>query len=476
MGKGRNNGRHPQDDDRARNKRNGKDRYIDNHYIYEEEYDDPFLNDEEEYGYEYDEDGYPPPGRSNPPRRASRSRGRRDSHQDPSSAPISYPRSHYGYQGDADYRSPRRGSSRRGEGARRYPVAAAPKKRSFWSGFFVGCLVLLILIVIVVAALIILGFKTLQGGGPLTNLPGLVNNHTYKKTETQQVNLAQLQQLTICDTTGNTTVMVDPAATKTTVTAVKTVQSTSQSDANQQLQAMTVAVQPPATSSKPLSCTQTTSQGQSTQTTQSTPPATPGSTTPNSPSSFLSINVTFPQATNENVDLMVTLPPGAVQGSSPSLALDVESRQGNINLSGLSGVLNVHDVNGNVDITRAIIANGSQIETAQGNINFNGYLLLPVASNAGNTGGTSPNVRYILRNETGNINVTLPANTNLTLDANTNIGTIKSDFPTNIGNSGNGSGPVNVHTPLNPTAGSLPPATLVLDVSTGNVHILKANS
>ncbi|BCL82430.1 hypothetical protein ccbrp13_48950 [Ktedonobacteria bacterium brp13] len=473
MGKGRNNGRYPQDDDRARNKRNGNDRYIDNHYIYEEEYDDPFLNSEEEYEYEYDEDGYPPPGRSNPPRRASRSRGRPGSHQDPSSVPMSYPRSHYGYQGDADYRSPRRGSSRRGEVARRYPVASAPKKRSFWSGFFVGCLVLLILIVIVVAALIILGFNTLKSGGTLTNLPGLTNNHAYKKTETQQVNLAQLQQLTICDTTGNITVMVDPTATKTTVTAVKTVQSASQSDANQQLQAMTVAVQPPETINKPLSCTQSASQGQAT---QATPPATPGNTTPNSPSSFLTINVTFPHATNENVDLMVTLPPGAVQGSSPSLTLDVESRQGNINLSGLSGVLNVHDVNGNVAITHAIIANGSQIETEQGNINFNGYLLLPVASNAGNTGGTSPDVRYILRNETGDINVTLPANTNLTLDANTNIGTIKSDFHTNIGNSGNGSGPVNVHAPLNPTADSLPPATLVLDVSTGNVHILKANS
>lgn len=473
MGKGRNNGRHPQDDDRASNKRNGNDRYIDNHYIYEEEYDDPFLNSEEEYEYEYDEDGYPPTGRSNPPRRASRSRGRPGSHQDPSSVPISYPRSHYGYQGEADYRSSHR--SRHSKGVRRYPVAAAPKKRSFWSGFFVGCLVFLILIVIVVAALVILGFNTLKNGGALTNLPGLTNTHAYKKTEMQQVNLAQLQQLTICDNTGNITIMVDPTATKTTVTAVKTVQSASQSDANQQLQAMTVAVQPPATSSKPLSCTQPASQGQATQATQATPPTTPGNMTPNSPSAFLTINVTFPHATNENVDLMVALPPGAVQSSSPSLALDVESRQGNINLSGLSGVLNVHDVNGNVDITHAIIANGSQIETEQGNINFNGYLLLPVASSAGNTDGTPPDVRYILRNETGDINVTLPANTNLTLDANTNIGTIKSDFHTNIGTSGNGSGQVNVHAPLNPTAGSLPPATLVLDVSTGNVHILKAN-
>lgn len=462
MGKGRNNtpnGRHPHDDDYD-------NRYVNNHYIYDDEYDDAFFaNDETEID---DHDYY----QHGTPRRSSQLRS--------GPLPPAYPRSRYDRQGAASRptasQHSRHSRKRDWEQERGYRVVREPKRHSIWSGIFVGCLISLLLLAMVVAALLILGYNTLNGGGSLSHLPSLLNSHTYTKTETQQVNITQLQQLTICDATGNISVMVDPTATKTTVVAQKSVQSSSQSDANQQLQAMTVAIQPPTTITTPLTCKQVA--------TQATPASTPSSatqTTPtaisNNPTAALTINVTFPRQTNENVDLTVTLPPSAIQGSSPSLPVAVESRQGNITLNGLSGILRVHNVNGNVAISHAVLADGSQIDTGQGNITFSGYLLLPVAAATNDTGSTdTQQARYILRNEKGNINVTLPANTNLTLDANTNIGTITSAFKTAITSSGNGDGPVNVHAPLNPTAGNPPPATLVLDVSTGNVYIQKATS
>jgi hypothetical protein len=448
MGKGRknaHNGRHPQDDDH----------YTDYRYIYEDEYEDPLYDDEDTYGFDDDinrQDQYPGASRANPPRRASRS------------TPPVYPRSRYGYQDDNQY-------PRRNVPPRRTTPSEPPKRlrrvkqrrRSILPGLFLGCLLGVVLVVATLAALVYLGITSIQHGGTITGVPGIpgITTQTYTQDSTQQVSLTQLQQITICDKSGNVTVQVDPTATKATITAHKTVQARTQSDANQQLQATSVEIQPPATISKPLTCKQASSQTQTT--TTGTPTAT---TTPASTAAALIVNVTLAKPTGNSVDLTITLPPAALQSASPSLAVDVEAQQGNITLTGLSGIIQAHGVNGNVTISHAILASGSQIDTSQGNITFNGFLLLPTAD-------TQQDVHYMLRNEVGDINVTLPATTNLTLDANTNVGAIKSDFKINVNNNG---GPVNYHGPLNPEAGTPAAATLVLDVSTGSVHIMKASS
>jgi hypothetical protein len=450
MGKGRknaHNGRHPQDDDH----------YIDSRYIYDEEYEDPLYDDDDTYEFDDetshpDPDQYPGTSRANRPRRTSRS------------MPPVYPRSRYGYQDDDQY--PRRNvparRATRPEPARRLR-RVKQRRRSILPPLLLGCLLGVVLVVALLATLVFLGINSLQNGGSISGISGIpgITNRTYTQDLTQQVSLTQLQQIIVCDKSGNVTLLVDPNATKATITAHKTVQAATQSDANQQLQATSVEIQPPATISKALTCTQAPSQ---TQSNTATATGTPAST-----AVALIVNVTLAKPTNNSVNLTITLPPAALQNSSPSLAVDVEAQQGNITLTGLSGVLQVHGVNGNVTISHAILASGSQIETSQGNITFNGFLLLPTADTQQN----QQDVHYMLRNEVGDINMTLPATTNLTLDANTNVGAIKSDFKINVNNNG---GPVNYHGPLNPETGTPATATLVLDVSTGNVHIMKASS
>lgn len=444
MGKGRknsHNGRHSQDND---------DSYIDYRYINDDEYNDP--------RYEYFEGDFD----EQPPQRTSRQA------EDP--FPITYPRSRYHrqdlYEDEYDdYRqqpNPRRQSPAYPRKMRR---VKPQKRRGLLPTFLVGCLIGMLVIVGALAALVYLGITTVQNGGHITGIPG-ISTRAYLSTVTQRTTLPQLQTITVCNNYGNITMQVDPNATQATLVARKTVQASSQTDADQQLKATSVEMQPPGTINKPLTCTSAPAQT-SNNTTSST-----GTPTAVTTASSLVVNTTVPKPTSDSVDLTITLPPGAIQSTSPSLVLDVESQQGNINLTGLSGILQVHGVNGNVSISHAVLASGSKVETGQGNISFNGFLLLPTAATSDTTSTQQP-IRYLFQNEKGNIDVTLPANTNLTLDANTNVGAIKSDFKIPVNNNG---GPVNYHGPLNSSAGTPAAATLVLDVSTGDVHIMKVGS
>jgi hypothetical protein len=269
------------------------------------------------------------------------------------------------------------------------------------------------------------------------------------------VALTQLSNVLICDKIGNVTMKVDPNATKTTVTAVKTVQATNEAAGKSLLQKVSVEIQPPNTIAKPLSCT--------TPQTTATPTATNAQTaTENS----LIINVSLPQVTDNQVDLTITVPPIAIQSDQPSLALNIEAARGNIDVEGISGKLRLQGNTGNITVKKAVLINGSQLQTSSGDITFNGFLLVPTTTN------TQSDVSYMLSNETGNINVTLPANTNVMLDTYTNIGTINSEFPIKVINKG---GTISYDGPLNPAAGTASSATLILHLSSGDVHILKSN-
>lgn len=406
MGRGRNNhshnGWHPQDEDN----------FVENRYIYEDDYED----------YEDYEEPLPRPrrvpGRTYPD--APRSRPYRD-------APPSRPR-----------RQP----------PRRVRQITPVRKHRVWPSLLAGCIIGVLLVVGALALLVLLGINSLQNDGHLSGLPGLPTTKPFKQTITQDAGAGPFSSIQVCDKIGNVNLQVDPTATTTKVTALKTVQATDDTAATSLLKQVTVEVQPPTTISKALSCS----------TSQPTP------TTAGSTNNALLINVTLPKPADNQVDLTVTIPAAAIQTTDhPSLAVDIEATKGDVTVAGISGILKLHDVSGNINVTHAIIADGSQLETGQGNVNFDGFLFMPADAQA--------SARYMLRNESGTITATLPANTNVTLDANTNIGAIHSDFPIPVTNNG---GPVNYHGPLNPSAGSTPLATLVLDVSTGDVHIKKA--
>lgn len=427
MGSGKKNsqnGWHPQDEDH---------RFVENRYIYEDEYEDY----SEEAGYD---ERPAQPRRSRPaPRRATRSSSQ------PDGLPVERP-----------YRRPDPVRSQRPR-----QIQPVPKRR-VWPTLLIGCVLGVVLVVGVLALLVFLGINTVQNGGHLGGLPGLPQTKLYTKTEMQTVALSQLARIQICDTIGNVTLHVDPTATKATITALKTVKTTSEANAANLMQRITIAIQSPqATDCAQQAPTATPTIPMST----ATPTALPGASTPSTDTTHaLTVAVSLPQPLDNQVDLDIALPLTAIQSDHPSIALTIAAPTGNISVTGLSGTFNIHGGTGNIDVKQAILTDGSQLETSQGDIAFAGFLLLP--DNA------QTSARYLLRNETGTITVTLPESTHVTLDANTNIGTIKSDFPLALKNTGNG--PDNYHGPLNGDAGTTPLATLVLDVSTGNVHIQKA--
>ena len=174
----------------------------------------------------------------------------------------------------------------------------------------------------------------------------------------------------------------------------------------------------------------------------------------------------FLQNNGDSVDATITLPAAALPKNGPSMQLDVEAPVGKVIVDGLSGVLNIRGSTGDVTVHHAILADGSHIETGQGNVTFDGMLVVPPTSSTQNP------ARFVFQSEQGNIAVTLPPTTNVTLDANTNVGAINSEFDIKVQNS---SGSSNYHGPLDISA-QPSPATLVLDVSTGNINIHKAPS
>jgi hypothetical protein len=326
------------------------------------------------------------------------------------------------------------------------------RKRSFLPAFLAGCTTAIVCIVLAAAAFVFYTLHLMPGNTPI-HIPGLIGMHTYTQNNTQQVTLNTLSQLQVCDKIGNVSVTVDPQASQTTVTTKKIVQAASQNDANQDFKQIAIEVQPPATIQQPLTCARF---------------ATP--TASNQPQgTTLTVNTVIPNSsgissnTSDRVDITITLPPTVLPQTGPNQTITVESSVGNIAVNGLSGQFNIKGSTGDVTITNAYLMPGSDIETGQGNITLNGRLITPP------TPSNTQQSYFRLSSENGNINVTLPAATNVTLDTNTNSGTIKSDFTNQIQNNG---GAASYQGPLNASAGT-PTATLVIDVSLGNITLHK---
>lgn len=357
-------------------------------------------------------------------------------------------RTHYDDYDDYDYEPDY-------EEPRRRPLPARPRphrRRRTWPMLLTGCALGVLVTVVVAALVILLAIRNTQGDG-LSNIPIISTNSKFTKVEKQSLSLAgALTQVQVCDKFGNVSIKVDPDATKPTVTANKTVQAANQTAANQAFQGLAVQVAPPQNITTGMTCTQN----------SGTPAAQ------STPNSSLLVNVVFPgngglvRENTNSVDLTIVLPPKSVQTNGLILPqVDVEAPVGNITVDGLSGILNIRGGTGNVSVNNAAIADNSHIDTGQGNVTFNGFLILP---NSPNTAA-----HYFIRSEQGALDVTLPATTNATLDANTNVGAITCAFPVTVTPDDNGS--ASAHGPLTTSTPSTNSPTLVVDVSTGNINI-----
>ncbi len=346
-----------------------------------------------------------------------------------------------------------------------YPQTPSPRprlrrKRSVWPLLLTGCAIGVIFTVLTAAVVVIFTLRSLQAGNMPTSITRIVGGgmKTMTRSETVTVPLTTISQVQVCDSMGNVTMKVDPGVSQTTVTMLKTVHAASQAAANQEFQRIAAQVQPPTTLTTALTCARP--QSTAVAGTPTTATSTNMSAT-NNTDNALTVNVTFPNNANstDTVDITITLPPAAIQNNALLTPVDIEAPLGTVSISGVSGLL---DVNGglNVNIQNAALAAGSQLQTSQGKITFNGYLEAPTDA--------SQTAQYTLQGEYG-VDVTLPVNTNVTLDANTNQGT---GVVTNaFDSSGANKNQPSYYGPLNPAGETKPVAVLVLDVGTGNVNI-----
>lgn len=327
-------------------------------------------------------------------------------------------------------------------------------KRSFLSTIFTGCAVAIFLIVLGTAAFVYVTWRNSQTGGLKGFVP--LGTQSYVQTSTQQVQISSLSQLLVCDHIGNITITVDPQANQATIVTKKNVQAGSQNEANQTFKQLNVEIQPPSTIQQPLNCARF-----------SPPAATPttGSTSQGNAASSLIVNVTIPNSsgllptTTNSVDVNITLPPAALP--KPDLFLDVESSVGNTTINGLSGQLDIKGSTGNITIKQSYLMPGSDIETGQGDISFDGRLIVP--------SNPATQATYKFSSDKGTLTLSLPDTTNVTVDANTNSGKIRGDFNLPAQTKEEAS---NYYGPLIAGAGT-PAATLTADMSLGDIVIQK---
>jgi hypothetical protein len=328
--------------------------------------------------------------------------------------------------------------------ARTQPTQQPERRgRSFWSTLLIGCIGGIITIALVLGVIAFVLFRTM----PFKI--GNIGKTSYTKQLQQSLPItAGVKQLQILNRVGNITIIVDTAATQGTLTAVKKVQASSSSNADQEFGRIPVDVK---TGGDP---------------------------------SILTVNATVPDSSGgllasstDSVDLTLVLP-SSVANSNPTSPFTLSagiSAAGDISVQNFNGLLTLTDNTGNISVTHGLLLEGSCLQTNNGHATFDGLLgistdsgLIPCTTNT--TQSSHP--WFSIKSGTGNIDVTLSAaKTNVILDANTNNGKINSgEFGLNIQQNSDGS--ASYYGLLVP--GSSPTALLALTVSTGNINLHKA--
>lgn len=392
--------------------------------------------------YEYYEDEQP---RSRTPRPQRRSPYRSSAQLPPSPLRRVSPRETRRRSSASDYDY---------EDERVYTSRQTPRRKRTWPALLGGCLIGMLITLLALGIFIFYTIHSLSGGTTLPNLPGVPTTHAFSQKTTRNLSAQQITQITqivVCDPAGNVNLTVAPTQSNTTVQTTETVHEMNQTNATKKFQQFAVEIQPPDTIKHAPSCPVSSN--------------TTSNTTNTSGAHTLTINVSLPgnDTTSTSADLAIALPAQAIDSSNgPSTRVTVNAARGNITVAGLSGSFNLQSNTGNITVKGAVLTDGSQLSTSQGTILFTGFL-------SDTSSNKNASARYIMQSEHA-IDVTLPANTNVLLDANTNAGAITSDFPLNVQKNG---GSASYNGPLNPGTGGNPSATLILDVSIGNVTIHK---
>jgi hypothetical protein len=275
--------------------------------------------------------------------------------------------------------------------------------------------------------------------------------------QTQTLPLRSATQLIIKNPAGNVHVSVDQNASTATLTSVRHVQASSQSDADKQFKQIVLSVKPIAKGADPACLV----------------------------SSCLLVSATVPATTSgglfgggngDSIDLTITLPP-SFNPSTPNTPniITANAGAGNISVDSFNGVLNLNGDAGNIAVTHALIFASTCIQTLHGNITIAQQSIFDLASSSplvpcSDTTSTDPSRPWFnVKSGVGNVDITLTTNlSNLLLDANTNNGTITDDFNLTITNN---AGADTYHGPIVPK--TTPTASLYVATSTGNIALHK---
>ena len=324
----------------------------------------------------------------------------------------------------------------------RRPASAKPHKHRVWPIFLIGCAAGAVSLVAAIFIFALMGIRSVQNS---INIPGITKaDKPFSQEISQSVALSSLSQLIVCNPAGNISLGVDPNpnATAATIKATKLVHAVDQNEANRTFEQITVETQ----SQQPPTCQKT--QAPNTSALNTTP------TSVASDNTKLTVNTTFPPnqaGQTATVNLTIALPLASVRADSPtSTAIAIQAPYGNIDVNGLSGVMTLKGLAGDITVQHAVLVDGSKLE-AQGTLKFDGLIWetpLPTHKRAG----------LFFRSATL-INLTLPEITAVTIDATLNVRTAKitSDFPLKVVTSGDGAstyrGPFNSAVPPNETKG-----------------------
>jgi hypothetical protein len=339
----------------------------------------------------------------------------------------------------------------RGRGARRPPTRRRRGGRVF-STLLTGCLGGILTLIVVAAVVVFL----LLHNTPLGQNLG-VGKTTYTQTARQTLALGSATQVIVKSMAGNVTVTIDQGASSATLSSIRKVLASSQSDANSQFRALTLTPRQIGKGADPActadSCLLITA---------SVPTTSDGSLLGGGNGNTLDLTLTLPASFNSPDPLA-------------PYTINVNAQGGDIAVSGFNGILNLTGRAGNISVSHALIYAGTCIQTNQGNVvvGQGSFFDLNQSSNqvpCSATTSTGAHPWFNIKSGVGNVDITLPANSaDVLLDANTNNGKISDDFGRNIPTASDGS--ATYHGPLLPNTN--PTASLYVSTSTGDIMIRK---
>jgi hypothetical protein len=371
------------------------------------------------------------------------------------------------YSAEDEYEPPRQ-PDRSAQAERRRRLAELPdpepphkrrRGRGIFSTIMIGCLGGIITLAVVVGLMAFLILHNTSLGTTLN-----IGKSPYHLSVSQPLNLGDATQLIVQNQVGNVSIQVSSSATSASINSVKTVEASSQSDANQQFKQITLTASSVSQTSN-AACLA---------------------------SSCLLVSVTLPGGQNagvlgsgssDSVNLTITLPPAFTQLSqagAPS-TITASTTSGTISVDKFNGVLDLTGNNGtvNINVTNSLVFAGTCLQTTNGNVTIGqqSFFDLSVPSTlvpCSNTTSQSTHPWYSIKTGIGNLHISLDtqidnSQLNMLLDANTNRGKVTDAFGVSIPTASDGS--ATYHGPLTP--GVNPTASLYVETSTGKIQIDK---